>query len=115
MTGWTIEAGYQYDVGREEVAAALVLAAQRLREDSECVCDLGCDQDAVRDYLDAEKSPCGLTIHYPDCVGELPYIYLAASGGNPSRSKKEAVARSICINLMARMHTLGYNVSVHCS
>ena len=113
MTGWIIEAGYQYDVDRKEVATALAVAAQRLREDHECIYGLGCDQEAVRDYLDTKKSPCGLMIHHPD--HEPPYVSLAASGGDPGRTKKEVIARSICITLMTDMHARGFNISVTCS
>lgn len=111
MTGWTIEAGYQYDADPDDVAEALVAALGDISPASVSKRS-GIDLDFVKGYLD----PAGCALRTRgDADTDRPFVSIVASGGGSSRFKKEACARGICMILMEELHDLGFNVTVRCS
>lgn len=108
-TGWTIQAGYQYDVMKSKVATELVRAVAGLTPEAVAKRS-GVDLDFVRAYLDPKG--CAVTVRVD---ADEPFVTLMASGGDPERTKKERCARAICMIVMEDLNELGFNISVICS
>lgn len=112
MTGWTIEAGYQYDVQRADVATEIVNAVARIRRQHKRLSDLsGEGVGTIAEYLHPDG---GAVYVHTDGDGE-PRVGLLASGGGQWRPCKERIARAVCIAVMQDLHEQGMNVSVVCS